>query len=91
MVKRIKLFINTLHSWNRYRKMAMISIEFCRRAKVRGDNDLLNKWSEIAYKDVQGMIDHDLPWLTKKFMDAHEEELIDITRLHCLRLLKGEG
>ena len=91
MVKRIKLFIKTLHSWNSYRKMAMISIEFCRRAKVRGDNDLLNRWSEIAYKDVQDMIDHDLPWLTNKFMDAYEEELMDIARLHRLHLLKGEG
>ena len=69
----------------------MISIEFCRRAKIRGDNELFDKWAEIAVQDVQGMIDHDLPFLTNKFMDMYEKELMEIARAHRLRSLKGEG
>lgn len=91
MIRNIRWFIRNLVSWNRIRKMAMISIELYKRAKALKDNEELYKWANCAHYDVQNMIDCDLWFLTKRFLDTNEEILMDINRTYRLCQLYGKG
>ena len=91
MIRKLKLFVGRLRFWNKKRKMALIDIELYGRAKARGDSETLSKWAVFARHDVQEMIDEGFPFLTKLFLDANEDALMDICRTYRLDCLKGKG
>lgn len=91
MIRKLAASIRNISSWIKRKHMASISIEMYRRAKTKKDNDAIAEWSNNAVDDVIGMMEHNLPILTNRFINNNYDILMDIRRTCRLNDLYGRG
>jgi hypothetical protein len=91
MIRKLAASIRNILSWIEWKRMASISIEMYRRAKTKEDSDAIAEWSNNAVNDVACMMEHDLPILTRRFIDKNYDILMDIRRTRLLNELYWRG